>query len=110
MSENRRLKHSDALQKEILVTRIELRREQLKMSAATFKANLRRSAPALNGIPSALQTLGAIVLPCGIYFGSRRRVKVSEAIRIGLAAMHLVQRFMPLVRPAMRKTIRERTF
>jgi hypothetical protein len=110
MSENRRLKHADALRKEILVTRIELRREQLKMSAATLKANLRQSAPRLTDLPSLLQTGMAIVLPCGIYFGSRRRVKVSEAIRIGLAALRLVNRVMPLVHSGRLTRIREQTF
>lgn len=98
MPEKRRLKQAQAIRKEVLVTRIELRREQLMMSADNLRAVLRDSTASARLHP-AWQTLMTLAIPCGAYFASGRRAKLSEAVKLGLSLAEFVNRVIPRRQP-----------
>jgi hypothetical protein len=95
MSEERRLKPAHAIRKAVLVTRIELRREQLKLSSDRLRAALRSSSSTSSArIHPAWQALMTLALPCGAYFASGRRGSLAEAVRFGWSLAELLNRVL----------------
>lgn len=96
MFQYRRVKRANALRKEILTTRIELRREQLRCQAASLKAGFRADT-ASNGVNPLVQTLLSVAAPACIYFASRRRISLPESVRLGSAAVAFIRRILPVI-------------
>jgi hypothetical protein len=98
MPEKQRLNQAQAIRKEVLVTRIELRREQLMMSADNLRAVLRGNT-ASDRLHPVWQTLMTLAIPCGAYFASGRRAKLSEAVKVGLSLAEFLNRVIPRRQP-----------
>jgi hypothetical protein len=100
MLEERRLKPAHAIQKAVLVTRIELRREQLKLSSHRLRAALRSNGTSSARIHPAWQALMSVALPCGAYLASGRRGSLPEAVRLGWSMAQFLNRMFAARRGA----------
>lgn len=95
MFETKRLKNIRALEKELLITRIELRREQLNYRVRSiskgFKAKLKETGKTL-----ALPAIASVVIPGAISLISRGRIKPAKASRMGVSAMQILGSAIPI--------------
>lgn len=105
MLEKKQLNNIHALEKELLVTRIELRREQLNYRAKSLSRGLKEKLKD-TGKTLALPAVASLVIPGAICLATRGRIKPARAARIGLITVQLLNSALPLLLTHIKNTQR----
>lgn len=97
-----RSKRERELRKAILITRIELRREQLAMASESIKTRVfTKIKDAKNNF--AVPAVASLLIPAAICLASRGKVKPAQAAKYGVLAFQIVNNALPLIPSAQKR-------